>query len=203
MSTRTLAVLAVVLVAAPAAYADFSAEMVLTGPAVVDPGDPVIVTVTLQNLTLEPDPGPGNDISRIALNFSNSDPDLTGATWAWDAYVTGLGLNVDDTAMNPDEFVQVSKIGTGVVPGVTTFDLGTLTFTAPPEGLYTLNLSAGTTPSDVTVVADGEDYMMDQSIYMSGYPLTLGVLDLEVTPEPATLALLGMGGAALLLRRRR
>jgi len=202
MSARTLAILTAVLVAAPAAYADFSADLVLsTTTPIVNPGDEVVVTVSLANLTLNPS-SPGDDISRISLNFSDSDQDLSGGTWVWDTYITNtLGLNVDDDTM---EYVQASITGMGVTPGQTDFDLGTLTFNAPAaEGTYTIDMGAGSQPGDVTVVADGDTYMMDQDIYASGHPLTLGTLDITVLPEPATLALLGMGGAALLLRRRR
>jgi len=200
-------------VAAPAAYADFSTDLVFsTTTPTVDPDDTVVVTVTLTNLTLEDAPGPGDDLTRISLNFSNSDLDFTvgdlDAEWVWDPYIynnpnhpvdpgLGLGATTWDSTADDDNFVLVSNAGNGNRPDVTEFDLGTLTFVAPSPAVqtaYTINLTGQAGSDDLgTRVGDGDEY----------FSLDLGTLDVTVTPEPATLALLCMGGAALLLRRRR
>jgi len=211
MSARTLAILTAVLVAAPAAYADFSADLVLsTTTPTVNPGDSVVVTVSLADLTLT-DTNPGDDLSRISLNLSKSDLDFTvgdlNAGWVWDEYIynnpnhpvnpgLGLGVTTWDATVADDNFVIVSNAGPGNRPDVTEFVLGWLSFEAPSPAVpttYNLNLTGGTTDDDTTRVGDGDVYA----------GLTLGTLDITVLPEPATLALLGMGGAALLLRRRR
>lgn len=88
------------------------------------------------------------------------------------------------------------------------FAVGTLTFAAPAYndgGIneYVLNLTGGDHYSGVcTLMADGDTFIINAPEYgldnllLSDYTFT-------VTPEPATMALLAMGGAAMLIRRKR
>ena len=211
MFVRKLAAVLMVLVAASAAQAAFSSSWVLStdlaDPALVAPGTFVTATVTIDSQTYAAT-DPGDDISRIQISWVDSTADVTGGTWTWADL--GIGGSLGDDSDMGDGIVNLQSAGGSVVltapPAVV---IGTLTFTAPMvEGDYKLDIRYINTALDSTMMADA-----DLAIAPGGNGITIsddndmdagddGAYDFHVMPEPATLALLGLGGLATLLRRR-
>jgi len=138
---------------------------------------------------------PGDDINGINLNFSDSTQDLSGASWAWDSDTDGITGLTNESGM-ADEIV--TRAGDDTPITATAFDLGILTFNAPStNGTYTVYLTGGT-GSDVTYMADEDEFLG-----VAGGNLTLETFTFTVIPEPTTMAVLGCGGLLALLRRKR
>jgi len=206
MFVRKLAAVLMVLVAASAAQAAFSANWVLStdlaDPALVPPGTFVTATLTMDAYTPAV---AGDDIARIQVSWVDSTADVTGGTWTWDAALAGLSGFVDSDMA--DLIVNRQNAGTGIVVAAP-LTIGTLTFTAPmAEGDYTLDLTHLGDLLDTSLMYDGSTYLAptqgltisDNGDMDAGDD---GAYDFHVMPEPATLALLGLGGLATLLRRR-
>ena len=224
MSARTLAVLTAVLVAAPAAYADFSSDLYFGDPSVGSPtivgGVPTNLLTTLtvdENATVnvelwvnQVNDAPAKKIALIQVNLDASDLDLSGAgmnaSWAWDGtlvgtYFNGSGGGMPDNDISDDERVAVFADATDPEyrPGDGLIQLGSLSFTAPAyvgpgpgPDTYTFDFQqGGTYPTALGSSGGASDVSGSSSI------------DINVMPEPATLGLLCLGGASLLLRRRR
>ena len=213
MSARTLAVIAAVLVAAPAAYADFTSEVhfsadggatLQTAVEVAENSDLSALPLTVVADITYTDPG-AHGINGLQLNFTPTDATLgiNGAVWQWsDAVLNnmdGVAGPFPDDSLASDGFVaRMSPTGTVWVTGDGVVELGTLTlsgmapaYDAGGDNTYRIDFTEqGTNPTLVGGTEGASD-------------LTPSGLDINVTPEPATMALLGMGGAALLLRRRR
>lgn len=224
MFARTLAVLTAVLVAAPAAYADFSSDLYFGDPGVGSPtivgGVPTNLLATLtvaENATVnvelwvnQVNDAPGKKISMIQINLDASELDLTGAgmtaVWTWDStlvdtYLNGSGGVFPDNDVSDDSKVGVFADGADPPyrPGAGLIQLGSLSFTAPAyvgpgpgPDTYTFDFQQGGTYPTALGSSEGASDLSGSSI-----------IDIKVTPEPATLGLLCLGGASLLLRRRR
>lgn len=245
MFARKLAVLAVLLVAAPA-FGDFHSTLSMVG---TDDGAPLatggsveqgsLITLLVKDQQIWPFPPPDpqtvdfpagrNHMTIIQLNFEASTPELLptlvapATTWSWDMLVAlTMMVGIDDSLVTPlvgdpptdPDYLVMRLATTGwPPPGMdgTAEDLGTLTFTAPdynPGGVNTY-----------TVALDGGIYDQEEEIatltMLIGWgagdragkhwadSITLGDFTFEVTPEPATLALLGLGGAVMFIRRKR
>lgn len=228
MFARKLAVLTAVLVAAPAAYADFSSDLYFGDPSVASPtivgGVPTNLLTTLtvdENATVNlelwmnhttEDNGSGENkkISAIHFNLGGGELDLTGAGmnagWTWDPFVdtcfTGSGGPYPDNDISDDGLLmRLAHADPGVNPpyrpGAGLIKLGSLSFTAPAyvgggDNTYTLDFETGGTYPTALGSSEGASNLGGSSI-----------IDITVMPEPATLGLLCLGGASLLLRRRR
>jgi hypothetical protein len=202
LSTRITALLSlavVTLAAASSASAAFTADLNLTGnladPAHVQKGDPVTITVGCSWTANASNPG--DNITRIQLNWSNSDSALslpTAGTWAWNTATDGIN-SIGDSDLSDG---KVNRQGLGITPPAS-FTIGTLSFNAPlTEGTYALNLTGGSLGGGTaSVVADGTTYLY------AGNDLTMGTYSFTVVPEPATLALLAFGGLAFLRHRQK
>jgi hypothetical protein len=194
-------------VAAPAAQADFSSDVYFSD----DGGTTVLEQITVEegtalSLTLFADltfDDPANGLTLIQLNFSGSDAALgvAGATWTWSAAVQGNMTGAvapfpDDSVSGDGSVGRMSQLGQDWEVGDGVTELGTLDLTAPAyveggDNSHTIAFeTGGTTPTSIGGIAGNS-------------ALTTEPLDVNVTPEPATLALLALGGTSLLLRRRR
>ena len=207
MFARRLAVLVALLVAAPAAYADFTAEWQMTtdlaDPLDVPQGAEIIVTITCVAQEYEA-LDPGDDITLIRVSWLDSSADLMdelqAGTWAWSGDLAGLGTFANDDDM-ADGIVYAQNSANGISPAAE-YGVGTLTFNAPmEEGTYTIDIRHFDAQQfdESTGVGDGTAARIAE-----GYGLTLpGGVDFTVTPEPATLALVGIGLVATLIRRKK
>lgn len=218
-----LGVAAVVLMLGQAVYADFGALIDLDGPAPTDVTGGTLMEVVVDDILQSYNAsGNGTTVGSISLVFVGSSSasgvpmdwsTLTtgiGDAWTWDA---GLPLAFDEDVDVSDGIVSWTTDDTAFSPGA--FVMGTLKFNAPAyinsgnpnDNIYTLTLS-GYVGGEATYMADSlfEVYATDPA-YAAEYGalpnLTLGTYTFTVVPEPATLLLLGGGGAFALIRRKR
>ena len=142
--------------------------------------------------------GASTGLNNVQLNWSGSDSELnldTTATWIWDAdtnVINGLGDDADVSDF------AVSRIDTDYITAAS-FDIGTLTFNAPSDvGTYNVSLDGYSSYGvDNTWFNEGTTWIIE------GLGLTLDSFTFTVVPEPTAAILLGIGGLALLRRRRK
>ncbi len=245
MFARKLAVLAVLLVAAPA-FGDFHSTLSFVGTddgaalasgGSVEEGSLITLLVKDEQIWPFPPPDPAtvdfpagrNHMTIIQLNFEASTPELLTTlvapttTWTWDMLVSlTMMVGIDDSLVNPlvgdppsDPDYLVNRLATTgwPPPGMdgTAEDLGTLALTAPdydPGGVntYTVALDGG--------IYDPVEEIATLTMLIGWGPgdragnhwpdtITLPEFTFTVTPEPATVALLALGGAVMFIRRRR
>ena len=141
---------------------------------------------------------PGDNIDQISLNFSGSDQVLTAATWAWDTATDTINTLTDESGMGDEHVLRQASPTDPTLIEASSFKIGILTFNAPStNGTYTVYLTGGSGQT-VTFMADGTAFLG-----VAGGNLTLDTFAYTVTPEPATMAVLGCGGLLALLRRKR
>ena len=141
---------------------------------------------------------PGDNIDQISLNFSGSDQILTAATWAWDTATDTINTLTDESGMADEVVLRQATPTDPTLIEASSFKIGILTFNAPStNGTYTVYLTGGSGQT-VTFMADGTGFLG-----VAGGNLTLDTFAYTVTPEPATMAVLGCGGLLALLRRKR
>ena len=196
MLVRKLAVLVAVLAVAPAAYADFTSDLYfgdVQGDPILDmtvaPGATVELTLWDMQAFNDP-PGPGSWIDTIYLDFSAADPALHiagGAMWAWSPEIQAALNFVADDDLSDHIVTRVASPGAKWEPGPGLIQIGTITLTAPMDpGTYQLVLHHTSGPG-----GGG----MGSGTSITGTNI--------IVPEPMTLALVGLGGVALALRRKR
>jgi hypothetical protein len=209
-----LAVLAVVLSVGSSAFADFTADLYFTDTA----GNPVggLLEVPETQATVELvlwdnqvyGSVPGTDyIQWVHLNFSTSDVaalDPVGH-WTWDPTLlgqlggpggTGGGNEIGQQDSNPDELWRPTspvRIGSLSIP--------TPAYVMGGDNDYLLSLKGGTPNITETFVV--AEIAAGGAASVSGGNLGTQDLTIRILPEPATIALLGLGAAMTLIRRKR
>jgi hypothetical protein len=208
-TSKWVVAVAVVLLAGQACFADFTADLTMTAGLTdlskVSPGD--TLTFTVMDTQAYNASAAGASINYFRLNFADSSSGVLAAlqngTWFWGSSLGSLNFAVDNV-LNPDLIVSAQGLS-GVTPA-SPITVGTLTITAPiTPGTYTLSLAGGDQNIDSgTEIIGAQGAVIDaQPSGGFGGGITLTPLSFTVMPEPATLALLGLGGLVTLLRRRR
>lgn len=155
------------------------------------------ITSTATGLEINAPGGTGSfSTSYYALPAGQIQPNNPGATqvtftFNWNSGNAVAGVNVlfslDDSNGGAADYY-----GTGYV--------------VPTPGLnsYTFPLQAGNLADyQAGDVVAGLNFQIDPANVSGNYDITYGSITLGPTPEPATFALLGLGGAGLLVFRRR
>ncbi len=209
-------VLAAVLLVGSAAYADFSSDLYwgdaagnrlggLTDTIVVPETQATVDLVLWDNQVYG---GPGADyIQWVHLNFAHSDIATLNpiAHWTWDAALLGQ-LNVDGGLGTGTDIGKQDTDGLVLWMPASPVRIGSLAIPTPAyvnggdnDHLLSLKTRAGDDPNAVTwVYAD----LATVAAEVLGN-LALQDLTVRITPEPATLVLLGLGAAMTLIRRKR
>jgi len=209
-----LAVFSAVLVLGSAAYADFSADLYFTdaggnpvgGLLEVPDAQPTIELVLWDNQVYSGTPG-ADFIQWVHLNFSASDTASLNpvAHWTWDPTLLvqlemdgGLGaanaigrINQDATPWRPASPVRIGSLS-----------IPTPAYVTGGDNDHLLSLKGGIAGLTETLVVD--DGFVPAGIAAGSLGnLASQDLTIRVAPEPATMALLGLGAAMALLRRKR
>ena len=210
-------VLSAVLSAATAAPAAFSADLYfgdaagnrLGGPTnvlEVQSTQAVIELVLWDNQVYE---GAGADfIQWVHLNFSASDVAALDpiAHWTWDPALIAQ-LKADGSVGAPDAIGKQDDDPLSLWQPASPVRIGGLSIPTPPHSLtgnndYLLSLKGGDpNPNDPKTTVIWADMFHPAAESLGN--MTLRDLTIRVAPEPATLALLGVGAAVSLVRRKR
>lgn len=124
----------------------------------------------------------GNQIAQVTLSSSTIDANGTVGIWFWDTDAAGNSINLNVVGAGSTVEGRVGRRNTGGSSSAVTWE------TLWNEGLLQYNGANSGTFSD--------------HFTTSGTPGTAGYTLISI-PEPSSTALLGFGGIALILRRRK
>lgn len=181
------AIAALAVPVSAAAIAGSGVGAIPDGPAGADnPGAPLVIT-----------------FAGVADAFSSVDIDITHS-WVGDVSAT-----LEDGNGNTAELLGVDGVGFGdssAFGGVYSFAETGGDFAAAVAAVgFGVDVATGTYASANSVaglIADGSDWTLTVVDSGAGDPGTVNAATLNTVPEPGSLALLGLGGLALLRRRR-
>ena len=154
--------------------------------------------------------GAAFDIRLAQVDFAASDAQLSIADFGIDLsslLADALYTQFPTDMAGGNTIANVTYSGSTPTPGFILnigeggeLSLGTATVTLPDaDGTYRLDVVNGDAPNNNSGARF--DYGFDSRTIL--WPVGGGQTDLTVVPEPATLALLGVGGIAMLRRRRK
>jgi len=193
----------------------------------VEEGSVMVLTVMDDQTWNHTPPNSLNRMTWIQINFDASSADLlddlAAGTWAWDMFLgITMTTEVDDSMVwsiygLPEPDLMVKRTGPATWPPMgmdaPQHNLGALTFTAPPynpggNNTYTVSLAGGeyddTPGQEIDTITQLIGQNQGESAGRAWGTMSVEDFTFTVTPEPATLALMVLGGGvALLIRRKR
>ncbi len=211
-----LALLSAVLLAGSTAYADFGADLYwgddagnrlggLTGTIVVPQAQPTTGLVLWDNQTYGSVFGT-DYIEWVHLNFSASDVAALNPVghWTWDPTLLAR-LEMDGGLGAANAIGRISQNPLGPWRPASPVRIGSLSIPTPAyveggDNDYLLSLKGGIAALTETFVAC--DFEVGGVAAGSQGTMTSQDLTIRVLPEPATMALLGLGAAVALVRRK-
>jgi hypothetical protein len=209
------AVLAAVLLVGSAAYADFTADLYFTdaggnpvGALLQVPQAQPTIELVLWDNQVYGAAGVADYIQWVHLNFDASDTASLNpvAHWTWDPALLGQLSGDGSTGGGNEIGKQDGDPNVLWRPAPNPVRIGSLSIPAPAyvnggDNDHLLSLKGGTAGVTETFVASVLE--PGGSAFVSDGTITTQDLTIRIMPEPATIALLGLGAAMTLLRRKR
>ena len=205
--------LCLVLGLANFAYADAVIDIGLSpsanaanGAGMYDPGEVVDFTVSFSQ-----DTGADMQVRLMAIDFTDTSPEITLADpyFAWDFAGNGVTPGLSTEFNTPPHFNITYQSGAPipgflfVIPAAAPLQVGAGQLTLPvADGVYDLDVM-NATDSNLNFTARLDyDFASPTTWTAFDGTITGGVARMTVVPEPVSLALLAIGGVAVLRRRR-
>ncbi|WP_435895841.1 PEP-CTERM sorting domain-containing protein [Oceaniferula spumae] len=172
----------------------------------IAPGYTLSVTYSISNQANSGNPPyPSNSFS-FGLVESSVDVATLGGFHSFSAY-EGIGLNLTERSGAPLGLMYGDGTGpSNLLDGSQTVTTGTdqtMVLTVDAAGNYSFSLNGATAGTGTTAMDLSKSYKF--AIYTQGSDggSMISQVTLDVVPEPSSTALLGLGGLALIMRRRR